>query len=64
MCDVFTEKNRYCMYIEHKRKKLQTNEVAMITSYIGIHPSINASPAAVIAEANTDPSFSSTKTFI
>lgn len=42
----------------------QTNDVATITSYIGIQPSISASPAAVIAVANTDPSFSNTNTLI
>jgi len=52
------------MFINNVKKIQQTNEVATITSYIGIHPSISASPAAVIAAANTDPSFSNTRTFI
>lgn len=50
------------MFIKYNINQQQTNEVAVITSYIGIHPSISASPAAVIAVGNTDPSFSNTKT--
>lgn len=52
------------LHVNKVLNKLQTNVAATITSYIGIHPSISASPAAVMAVARTDPSFSNTNTLI